>query len=141
MSLGAVMMNQLFLSLTETVASGDDFGNMMNSQLSFGERIATGLKVMLFGMAVVFSVLILIWMILALFKVIFYEIPKRKNKAASEKVTVEVLPEAEVPVAETAETADNEEEIVAAITAALSVMLECPKTSFRVVSFRRTASK
>ena len=35
----------------------------------------------------------------------------------------------------------DEAEVVAAITAAVALMLDKPQTSFRVVSFRRTASK
>ena len=50
-------------------------------------------------------------------------------------------PVAPAPVEETAEPETSDEEIVAAITAALSVVMDKPQTSFRVVSFRRTASK
>ena len=88
--------------------------------MTMGERVTMGLQVLLFGMAVVFSVLILIWGILVLFRVIFYDIPAP---------TAVEEPEA------------DEAEVVAAITAAVALMLDKPQTSFRVVSFRRTASK
>ena len=129
----------------ETAASTEDISNLMNSTLTFGERIAKGLQVMLFGMAVVFSVLILIWIVLVLFKIIFYDIPNKKKAAAAPAVKApETAPAPEpAPVAEAVESADepDEAELVAAITAAIAVVMDKPQTSFRVVSFRRTASK
>lgn len=110
--------------------------------LTFGERISMGLQVLVFGMAVIFSVLILLWGILELFRIIFYEIPKKKA-AQNEPKPVEKAPDpvAPAPVVEITEPETSDEEIVAAITAALSVVMDKPQTSFRVVSFRRTASK
>lgn len=112
--------------------------------LTMGERVTMGLQVLLFGMAVVFSVLILIWGILVLFRVIFYDIPNKKKALAKPAETApvkEAAPEPE-PVLETIEEPEADEaEVVAAITAAVALMLDKPQTSFRVVSFRRTASK
>ena len=108
--------------------------------LTMGERVTMGLQVLLFGMAVVFSVLILIWGILVLFRVVFYDIPNKKKPAETAPVK-EAAPEPE-PVPETIEEPEADEaEVVAAITAAVALMLDKPQTSFRVVSFRRTASK
>ena len=112
--------------------------------LTMGERVTMGLQVLLFGMAVVFSVLILIWGILVLFRVIFYDIPNKKKAPAKPAETApvkEAAPEPE-PVPETIEEPEADEaEVVAAITAAVALMLDKPQTSFRVVSFRRTAWK
>ena len=121
------------------LAAGDQTLNM-------SERISTGLSVLLFGMGVVFSVLILIWGILVLFRVIFYDIPNKKNASANKTETAvepepEPVPEPEAQIAESETGEANDEEVVAAITAAISLMLDKPQTSFRVVSFRRTASK
>ena len=101
--------------------------------MTMGERVTMGLQVLLFGMAVVFSVLILIWGILVLFRVIFYDIPNKKKAPAKPAETAPV--KEATPEPEPAPTA------VAAITAAVALMLDKPQTSFRVVSFRRTASK
>ena len=106
--------------------------------MTMGERVTMGLQVLLFGMAVVFSVLILIWGILVLFRVIFYDIPNKKKAPAKPAETAPV--KEATPEPEPAPTA-VEAEVVAAITAAVALMLDKPQTSFRVVSFRRTASK
>lgn len=110
--------------------------------MTMGERVTMGLQVLLFGMAVVFAVLILIWGILVLFRVIFYDIPNKKKasaKPAEPAPVKEAALEPEPAVVEEPEA--DEAEVVAAITAAVALMLDKPQTSFRVVSFRRTASK
>lgn len=129
-----------------TTAASEGLGNLMNSTLSFPERITLGLQVLLFGMAVVFAVLILIWAILTLFRVIFYDIPNKKAAGAKsetpapEPKAVEPVAPVEEPVA-AAEPVADDAEIAAAIAAAIAVVMDKPQTSFRVVSFRRTASK
>ena len=132
-------MNFSYLPLLTDAASATD---LMNNPMSFGERVLMGLQVMLFGMAVVFAVLILLWGILEIFRVIFYEIPKKKA-AEAEKKPAEPAAPAPAPVEAPVETVEetDDAEIVAAITAAISVVMDKPQTSFRVVSFRRTASK
>ena len=134
-------------TVSETTAASSGFGDLMQSTLTFSERITLGLEVLLFGMAVVFAVLILIWAILTLFKIIFYDIPNKKS-AEAKPVASETVPEppAPAPVPEpvveaVSEPALDDAEIAAAIAAAIAVVLDKPQTSFRVVSFRRTASK
>ena len=131
-------MNFSYLPLLTDASSATD---LMNNPMGFGERVLMGLQVTLFGMAVVFSVLILLWGILEIFRVLFYELPKKKAESAkpAEPETPAPAPVVEEPV-ETVEETDDAE-IVAAITAAISVVMDKPQTSFRVVSFRRTASK
>ena len=130
-------MNFSYLPLLTDASNATD---LMNNPMGFGERVLMGLQVTLFGMAVVFAVLILLWGILEIFRVLFYELPKKKAESAkpAEPETPAPAP-AEEPV-ETVEETDDAE-IVAAITAAISVVMDKPQTSFRVVSFRRTASK
>ena len=133
-------MNFSYLPLLTDASSATD---LMNNPMGFGERVLMGLQVTLFGMAVVFSVLILLWGILELFRVIFYEIPKKKAAEAEKKPTEPETPAPAPVVEEPVETVEetDDAEIVAAITAAISVVMDKPQTSFRVVSFRRTASK
>ncbi len=123
-----------------TSEAGGLFGAEMGSTLTFGERISTGLTVMGVGMLIIFSVLALLWGILTLFRIVFYDIPNKKKAAAPE---TEPEPAAiESPEPDSSEEDDGE--LVAAITAAITLMMEeegKPQTSFRVVSFRRTASK
>ena len=130
-------MNFSYLPLLTDASNATD---LMNNPMGFGERVLMGLQVTLFGMAVVFAVLILLWGILEIFRVLFYELPKKKAESAK---PAEPETPAPAPVEEPVETAEetDDAEIVAAIMAAISVVMDKPQTSFRVVSFRRTASK
>ena len=133
-------MNFNYLPLLTGAAGAVD---LMNNPMSFGERLIQGLQVTLFGMAVVFSVLILLWGILEIFRIIFYELPKKQAEKAAKAEPVPAEPVAPAPVEAPVEAVEetDDAEIVAAITAAISVVMDKPQTSFRVVSFRRTASK
>ncbi len=121
------------LFLTDTAVSGIE--SVMNSTLSLNERLALGLEVTLLGLGTVFSVLIILWAVLSVFRLVFYkpgESKKSTNPIKADAVAVPVVSEA---------PKNNDEELVAVITAAISVMIDKPQTSFRVVSFKRTASK
>ena len=120
-------INPLFLANTAV-----DFSKSMD----MAEAIPYGLQTVLLGMGVIFSVLIILMAVLAVFKYVFYKPVKGEPKAAEIKKESKPAVEA-IPVA--VETDDAE--IVAAITAAIAAMLEAPTTSFKVVSFRRTAKK
>ncbi len=128
--------------VTEAVAS-NGFGAEMQSTLTFAERISLGLQVAGLGLGVVFSILAILWGVLTLFRVVFYDIPNRKKsapKAATPEPQVTEAPAAVAEIEAVAVEAD-EAELIAAITAAVSIVMDKPQTSFRVVSFRRTASK
>lgn len=102
------------------------------------DRILYGLQTALLGMGVIFSVLIILWAVLAVFKLVFYKGDKKDETPAAPKAAPAPVSEPELtPVY----SEQNDAELVAAITAAISVMMDAPETSFRVVSFRRTAKK
>ncbi len=104
-------------------------------KMEFAEALPYGLKTALLGMGVIFAVLIILLVVLSLFKVIFY-------KPAGEKKEAPLVAPTPAPVASAPVTAlSDDAELVAAITAAIASMIDKPATSFRVVSFRRTASK
>ncbi len=91
----------------------------------------------LFGMAMIFIILGSLWGVLSLFKLIFYKPEKKVVKPAEER-----QPE---PVVQTAPIVEeqNDEELIAVITAAVAAYIESEEPSaapdgFRVVSFRRT---
>ena len=109
---------------------------------TFGERASYALSHTGVGMLIIFAVLAVIWAVLAVFKVIFAGKTDKKEKAAEppEKKS-EVVPPAATPIAQAPVSASSpDEEIVAAITAAITLMREAEGTTgtFRVVSFRRT---
>lgn len=105
------------------------------------ERLGEGAVVLVQGLLTVFSVLAILWGVLALFKVFFYDIPERKKKKNEEKsdVAVPIAP-ADTSV-DVSAPVEDEGAIVAAITAALSeYFAESGEYSggFRVVSFRKS---
>ena len=103
---------------------------------SMADRLSYGLQTTLLGMSVVFSVLILLWAVLGVFKLIFAK-PEGKKETAKPAEPVPAAPAAPAP----AYSGSDDAELVAVITAAIASMLDAPETSFRVVSFRRTAKK
>ena len=107
-----------------------------SKSMEMSEAIPYGLQTVLLGMGVVFSVLIILLAVLSVFKYVFYKPAKSETKSPEAKKAPEPVPEAVPTVAET-----DDAELVAVITAAIAAMLDAPTTSFRVVSFRRTAKK
>lgn len=109
---------------------------------TFGERASYALSHTGVGMLIIFAVLAVIWAVLAVFKVIFAGKTDKKEKAAeTPEKKPEVVPPAATPIAQAPVSASSsDEEIVAAITAAITLMREAEGTTgtFRVVSFRRT---
>ena len=98
------------------------------------EILGLGGQVVLIGMLTVFSVLGLLWGCLAIFKLVFHDIPAKKTKkVAIESETVESIVE---PVS----SADQDEEIVAVIAAAIAAAESESggELKFKVVSFRRS---
>ena len=101
----------------------------------FGERTAEALGNLGLGMLVIFSVMAILSIILT-FTGKFFAAQDKKEKAKKAEA-------APAPVIEET-AADNDEEIVAAITAAITCVLASegsPAPSFRVVSFKKTNTK
>ncbi len=117
-------MNFIPLFLESNVASSID------RSVPLSERLGIGFQTMFIGLATVFAVLMIIWGLLEIFKIFFYTIPN-KRKAAADTPAIETATE-EVPA-----PAGDDSALVAAISAAVSVYLDKPITSFRVVSFKR----
>ena len=129
-------MNQLLsAAITEAAAQSEHFvGN------TFAERTMYALSHTAVGMLLIFGVLGVIWAILAVFKVIFGGKSEKKGEAPVKQVQSAPAPAAKPASAPVAAPATSDEEIVAAITAAITLMREAEGATgtFRVVSFRRT---
>ena len=106
----------------------------------YGTALSLGIETALLGMGIVFSVLILIWIILAVFGKIATAGVKKEKAAAKAAPTPTPAPVA-APTAAAPVAASDDAELVAAITAAVSLCMEMPVGSFRVVSFRKTNTK
>lgn len=127
------MLNMVNVVLAADPNTNDLFTN-------FGEAFSYSISKALFGFAIVFGVLALIWAVLSLFKLFFYVIPNMKNtNTTAEKK--EQKPD-EKPVTEVSNvtvSAQNDYSIIAAITAAITAFRANigEKSSFRVVSFKK----
>ena len=99
---------------------------------NFSDMFLYGGRMLLIGMATVFSVLILLWFTLVLFKFFFHDLARGSKKTKAVK-TEQVAPANNVPVA------SDDEEIVAVIAAAIAMAeADCGgNKKFRVVSFKR----
>ncbi len=116
-----------YMALAATV----DYGGAFSP-----ERLALAGQMTLIGMGMIFSVLGILWAVLAIFKLVFAKTkPKKKTP-----VEVSVAPVAEPePVAA---YAAEEDELVAVITAAVAAYIaseepDAYQGGFKVVSFRR----
>ncbi len=108
---------------------------------TIGDKLSTGLTVMALGMCTVFAVLLILWLVLLLFRVIFYREKKAEPKVTAPQIPTQIPVRVPAPVEE-APRADAEENgaLVAAITTAIAAYTEGDEefaSGFRVVSFRR----
>ena len=103
------------------------------SSMSWAEKLETVLTTAVGGYVLVFIVLALIWGILELFHLVFAgkkETTPPPKSPINPSSTVEEVPSV-------SDTVANEDELVAAIMAAISAYTDKPTGSFRVVSFRK----
>ena len=118
---------------------------LLEANMGLAERLTYGLQVFCVGILTVFAALIILWIVLLLFKVFMYDIPNRKanEKKLEAEANIQNSPAAEVSAAQsTAPTTAGNDEIIAAITAAISAYTSQSANagSFRVVSYRRKGS-
>jgi len=130
-----------------------DMNSVLNNGMSFPERLMEFGKMLLIGMACVFSVIFVIWLMLTVFKLFIYDIPNMKNKKEAEAKAVQA-PKAKTAPAPVSTasipnippvSADDDTVTVAVITAAISAYLASNSEDgsvlpFRVVSFKRKKS-
>ena len=131
----------------ESTASGKLDKDMSGEGMSFGERLEYALQGTVTGMVMVFAVLGLLFGIISLSKVVFYDIPeKKKMKKQKAHTAPAVVAPTPAPTAAAEESAaEDNGELIAVITAAVAAMIESGDYKnefvggFRVVSFKRSA--
>ena len=101
------------------------------------ERFALAGQMTLIGMLMIFSVLAILWGVLTIFKFIFAKPAKPVKKVEEESKEQDIVEDLPDVVEE-----NNDEQLVAVITAAVAAYIESEEPSafengFRVVSFRR----
>ncbi len=127
------MLNTVNVVLAADPNTNDLFTN-------FGEAFSYSISKALFGVAIVFGVLALIWAVLSLFRLFFYVIPNMKNtNTTAEKKEQEPDEKPVTEVSNVTVSAQNDYSIIAAITAAITAFRANmgEKSSFRVVSFKK----
>ncbi len=99
-----------------------------------------GIVVLVIGMTIVFSILILLWVILLGFEKIFYTIPmkkKEKEKEKAKEIKSEVSNSAPV-IKETYQEDDTE--LIAVITAAICSLTGQSASKFNIKSIKRISN-
>ena len=163
-----VILTLVFCMALSVVAFAADGGNadtdsskvvkldkdMSGENMTLGERFGYAMQGTATGMLMVFSVLGLLWAIVALSKVVLYDMPRKKAEKQEKERQAAIANKAEnaaepVAVSEpviAAEPATDDGELVAVITAAIAAMIESGEYNnefvggFRVVSFKRSAN-
>lgn len=113
--------------------------NVMVDSLPMADRLSLGAQVLVIGMATVFAVLIILWLVLLLFRLFAYDLPMKKKQKATSAVEKTELPD-NAPVAFEIKSDDNDDsQLIAVITAAIEAYNSHSGSSlpFRVVSFKR----
>lgn len=100
------------------------------------EALLEGLKVTAVGLAIVFSVLIILMLILMLMKVVFAKEPKKTVEVVEAKPQ-EAIP---APIEVKAEDDIDEEELIAVLTAAIAASLNTSTYNLQIKSYRRIAN-
>ena len=130
--LGFIALSEKYMAPTEQADAEEDLGGPLSPA-----RLQRAGLMIIQGMGMVFLVLAVLWLVLLIFKKIFYKDPAAASKKAPE-------PAPAAPVA----TPASDDALVAAITAAVSAYIDSdPALSsqfaggFRVVSFKKKNGK
>ena len=113
------------------ITKGDYTSSIITTK-GLTETLLFGLQMLAIGMLTVFSVLAIIWLALVIFKFFFHDLAKRERSGVIAENSSEVVESAPT-------TANNDEELVAVIAAAIA-MAESESGNgikYRVVSFKR----
>lgn len=127
------MFNKYLIGLSDVVK---DKALSRKDDLGFSDRLTVGWQTVLLGMAIVFGVLVLLWLIL--------EVLGRGFSAKDKKAGKAKAAEAAPAVPEVVPDNNDDAVIVAAITSAIAVLLEeeaaanaAKAPAFRIVSYKR----
>lgn len=133
--LGFIALSDKYMAPTEEVEIEEDLGGAFSPA-----RLQKAGLMIIQGMGMVFLVLAILWLVLLIFKKVFYKDPNAAKKAAEPAPASTPAPVASAPA--------NDDALVAAITAAVATYIESdPALSsqfaggFRVVSFKKKNGK
>ena len=131
--LGFIALSAKYMAPTESAEAEEDLGGAFSPA-----RLSMAALMIIQGMGMVFLVLAILWIVLMIFKKVFYKEPKTTTKKVEEPA----------PAAPVAAAPANDDALVAAITAAVAAYIDSdPALSsqfaggFRVVSFKKKNGK
>lgn len=101
---------------------------------SLSSALMEGLQVTAVGLVIVFAVLVILMLVLMAMKLVFYKDPKKARVVQNTAVPVQ---EPVKVSAKPAEMAENEEELIAVLTAAVAASLNTSTYNLRIKSYRR----
>ena len=147
--LGFIVISDKYMAPTEDVEAEEDLGGAFSSA-----RLKKAGLMLLQGVGMVFLVLAILWIVLLIFKAVFYKDPNKNAPKAEKPVktasTEKPAPKVEAkPATKTAPTAPaapaTDDQLIAVITAAVAAAIESDPalssqfaSGFRVVSFKKT---
>lgn len=105
--------------------------------MSVAEALSEGLQVTVVGLAIVFSVLVILMLVLMAMKALFYKPNKTKQANVSPQVKNEAKP---VNKAVQAEDDMDESELIAVLTAAIAASLNTSTYNLNIKSYRRVGN-
>lgn len=120
------------------VDSSTAAATVINENSTLGDRLGLGFQTLLLGMLTIFAILFIIYIIILVLGKVMTAAKKGKKSKKSKKNEVVATEKASEPTANTVSpvSANNDEELVAVIAAAISAYTKEPATKFRVVSFK-----
>ena len=131
--LGFIALSAKYMAPTESAEAEEDLGGAFSPA-----RLSMAGLMIIQGMGMVFLVLAILWIVLMIFKKVFYKEPKTTTKKVEEPA----------PAAPVVAAPANDDALVAAITAAVAAYIDSdPALSsqfaggFRVVSFKKKNGK
>ena len=137
--MGFIVLSEKYMVDAEKAEAEENLGGAFSS-----ERLSMAGLMILQGVGMVFLVLAILWLVLLVFKKVFYKAPAKNP--APEKKAAPAPAVAPAPAAVPAVPATDDGALVAAITAAVAAYIESDPalasqfaSGFRVVSFKPTA--
>ena len=143
--MGFIALADKYMADTEIVEAEEELGGAFSSA-----RLSLAGLMILEGVGMVFLVLAILWLVLLIFKAIFYKDPAKADKTAEKpapakaEAPVKKSAPAPAPAATPAPAADDAQ-LIAVITAAVAAAIESDSaltsqfaSGFRVVSFKKT---
>ena len=111
--------------------------------MTIAEALAEGGQTAIIGLSTVFSVLIILMIVITIMKMVFYKDPKKQTtqpeKAVESAASAVAEAVSELPAVE--EAPEDDEELVAVITAAIAASLNTSTYNLRIKSLRRIDNK